>query len=332
MKNGVTELFPDRIPELLALRSPEGFFPIWQTGEWARFLLKSGWAERCFFVESKGIWGFFELRSVGLGKFGLFCVGGPVSAEGADRGDFSQKLRSLAMECGATFVQYEAVTEVDVPGFGPGEYRHFLEKRTLLLDLSGTEDEILSQMKEKGRYNIRLAEKRGVTVRMSDGNENDLAAFFALLSETLSRDGFSGNSLGYYREMLRMLQENDSGGLFVAEKDGEPVAAAIATFVGGTATYYYGASTSDNEKRRDMPAYALQWEMMREGKRRGCSVYDFLGIAPEGKADHPLSGVTDFKLKFGGEIRQWPESRIMVVRPWAYRALLLARRLKRILK
>lgn len=325
MKNGVTELFPDRIPALSDHRSPEGFFPVWQTAEWSRFLLKSGWAKRCFFVDSPGAWGFFELRSLGLGKYGLFCVGGPVVTEGADLEDFSQNLRSLAVATGAVFVQCEAVSEVDVPGFGRGEYRHFLEKRTLLLDLARNEEEILAQMKEKGRYNVRLAQKRGVTVRISDGNDEDVGAFFGLLSETLERDGFSGNSLGYYREMVRMLGGSNSGGLFVAEKNGQPVAAAIATFVGSTATYYYGASTSDNEKRRDMPAYALQWEMMMEGKRRGCSVYDFLGIAPEGEPNHPLSGVTDFKLKFGGEIREWPESRIMVVRPWAYRTLRLAK-------
>lgn len=239
----------------------------------------------------------------------------------ADLAEFSQTLADLAHSTGAVFIQYEPLSEVDVPGFFQGEYRHFLEKYTLLLDLRPTEDEILAQMKEKGRYNVRLSLKRGVTVRKSDGNEADVKAFFDLLSETLDRDGFSGNSYAYYDELVRTLNSSGTGGLFVAEKDGCAVAAAIATFVGTTATYYYGASTSDNEKRRDMPAYALQWEMMMEGKRRGCETYDFLGMAPEAAVDHPLAGVTDFKLKFGGSPRVWPESRIMIVRPWAYRIL-----------
>lgn len=243
--------------------------------------------------------------------------------------EFALAISDLAREIGAVFVQYEPLEEIDLPGFEKGEYRHFLEKRTLLLDLSADESSILVQMKEKGRYNVRLALKRGVTVRKSDGNESDVRAFFDLLSETLDRDGFSGNSFEYYLELVRALNASDSGALFLAEKDGEPIAAAITTFVGGTATYYYGASTSDNEKRRDMPAYALQWEMMLEGKRRGCSVYDFLGVAPEGEADHPLAGVTDFKLKFGGEIRQWPESRIMVVRPGQYALLRWVRKIRK---
>lgn len=119
---------------------------------------------------------------------------------------------------------------MEIPGFSKGEYRHFLEKTTLLLDLRPSEDEILAQMKEKGRYNVRLAIKRGVRVRISDGNEADLKSFFDLLSETLDRDGFSGNSLAYYRELVKTLNEVDCGGLFIAEKDGYAVAAAVATY------------------------------------------------------------------------------------------------------
>lgn len=187
-------------------------------------------------------------------------------------------------------------------------------------------------MKEKGRYNVRISQKRGVKVRFSDGNEGDVRKFFELLSDTLNRDGFSGNSYGYYLDLVRMLTESGLGGLFVAEKDGVATAAAIATFSGGTATYYYGASTSDNALRRDMPAYALQWEMMLEGKRRGCVAYDFLGMAPPGSVGHPLEGVTDFKLKFGGVPKRWPDTRILMLRPWAYRLLVCARKLRGLLK
>lgn len=143
---------------------------------------------------------------------------------------FSKTVSKLARETGAVFVQYEPISEIDVPGFSKGEYRHFLEKTTLLLDLRPSEDEILAQMKEKGRYNVRLAIKRGVTVRKSDGKEADVKAFFDLLSETLDRDGFSGNSLAYYEELVRTLNEADCGGLFIAEKGGSAVAAAIATY------------------------------------------------------------------------------------------------------
>ena len=139
--------------------------------------------------------------------------------EDADLEKFSKAVRNLAHATGAVFVQCEPLSDIEIPGFSKGEYRHFLEKTTLLVDLRPSEDEILAQMKEKGRYNVRLAIKRGVTVRKSDGNETDLKAFFDLLSETLDRDGFSGNSLAYYRELADALNAADAGGLFIAEKD-----------------------------------------------------------------------------------------------------------------
>ncbi len=248
MHEGILELSPNSPAGLLELPFEEGSFPIWQTEFWNRFLLRSGWTDRGFFVyvgaiDDPDVAGYFELRSIGLGQTGVFCVGGPFfqterrlsrESDVFEKNalfEFSRKLRNLASSCGALFVQYEPLVEVDFPGFRKGEYRHFLEKSTLLLDLRSSEDEILSQMKEKGRYNVRLAQKRGVSVRFSDGNDSDVETFFRLLSETLSRDGFSGNSLEYYRELVRALTSEGIGGLFIAEKDGESVAAAIATFI-----------------------------------------------------------------------------------------------------
>jgi peptidoglycan pentaglycine glycine transferase (the first glycine) len=295
--------------------------------------VRSAWAKKGFFVRAGEISGFFELRSVGFGFFGLFCIGGPtVSAKSADGLKFYEAARELAHREKVLFVQVEPISEGDIPGFQKGEYRHFLEKTTVLLDLSVPEAEILAQMKEKGRYNVRLAEKRGITVRMAEPTEENVGEFARLLRQTLERDGFSGNSAAYYLELVRTLDYEKAGGLFFAEKDDEVLAAAITSFYGGTATYYYGASTSDNEKRRDMPAYALQWGMILEAKKRGCSIYDFLGIAPEGSTGHPLAGVTDFKLKFGGTVQKWPEARILIVRPWAYGAMMSLRGFFRIFR
>lgn len=245
---------------------------VWQSAWWNDFLVRTGWARSGAFVESSDgsgrVSARFELRSVGLGLTGMFSVGGPETSGNPGTSawkDFSKNARREAEIAGAAFVQIEPLSEnPGIPGFSGGEYRHFLEKRTLLIDLSQSEESILGQMKEKGRYNVRLAEKRGVSVRMAEPTEENVAEFLRLLRETLERDGFSGNSSGYYLELVRTLDAENAGGLFFAEKGGEVVAAAITTFWKGTATYYYGASTSDNEKRRDMPAYLLQWEMMRE--------------------------------------------------------------------
>ena len=183
-------------------------------------------------------------------------------------------------------------------------------------------------MKQKGRYNIRLAEKHGVMIEHADRDDPEgLADFMRLLQETLSRDGFSGNSTEYYRALLAS-RSGKSEGLYLAKKDGETIAAAILVIEGTTAVYYYGASTSDNEKRKFMPAYLLQWEMMRAAKASGCQVYDFLGIAPEGTQNHRLAGVSDFKRKFGGREAVFPEKWIRVKQPAAFLVLSALRKIR----
>ncbi len=175
---------------------------------------------------------------------------------------------------------------------------------TLVIDLLPDEGTILSQMKEKGRYNIRLAVKKGVTVRQGRVDE-----LYPILVETAQRDGFAIHPQEVYEAMLETFG-NDAG-LLVAEADGEVLCGGIFLFTGQTGIYYYGASRS--EKRELMAPYLLQWEAMRLAKEHGCTQYDLLGIADPGVENHPLAGVTEFKSKFGGEVRQYAGARKMVV-------------------
>jgi lipid II:glycine glycyltransferase (peptidoglycan interpeptide bridge formation enzyme) len=165
-------------------------------------------------------------------------------------------------------------------------------KTTLLLDITKSDEEILAQMKEKGRYNIRLAEKKGVKVR--EGNIEEL---YPLFLETSKRDGFHIHSKHVYEKMLSSLHNNIL--LLVAEYEGRVISAGIFTFYHNVGTYYYGASS--NEYRNVMAPYLIQWRAIQEAKKRGCTTYDFLGIADEGVKNHPWASVTEFKLKFGGK-------------------------------
>ncbi len=178
----------------------------------------------------------------------------------------------------------------------------FQPQHSLAVDLLGSEDEILAQMKQKGRYNIRLAEKKGVKIVRSAGGDSDLAAnvseFYRLLTETTERDGFSGHKEGYYLRMLEVL--GDKAALYLAEWEGKVIAGAIVTYFGDVATYYYGVSS--NEFRSVMAPYLLHWEAMKEAKGRGFEWYDLFGIAPAGEEKgHSWEGVTEFKRKFGGQ-------------------------------
>lgn len=164
---------------------------------------------------------------------------------------------------------------------------------TLMLDLSLSAEEILAQMKPKGRYNIRLAEKKGVVIVQ----EKNIKNFWKLMKETAKRDGFASCKKHTYQDMLDAFGD-DSILLTAFSSDGIVLASKIFTVANGMAVYYYGASSSSH--RHFMAPYLLQWKAMQWAKEKGASVYDFLGISPENDEHHKLSSVADFKLKFGG--------------------------------
>ncbi|MEJ5311862.1 MAG: peptidoglycan bridge formation glycyltransferase FemA/FemB family protein [Anaerolineae bacterium] len=179
--------------------------------------------------------------------------------------------------------------------------------RTIIVDIAPTEDVILAQMRSKTRYNIRLAERKGVTVRQ--GTVDDTAAFYALMRETGSRDKFGIHSEAYYRRVFELFLPTGHAALLLAEVEGELVAALVVFGLGAKAWYLYGAS-SDRHRER-MPAYALQWAAIRWAKARGCTVYDLWGIpdfdeetleAQFAERSDNLWGVYRFKRGFGGKV------------------------------
>jgi len=175
----------------------------------------------------------------------------------------------------------------------------FYPQDTLLVDLNPSEDEILAQMKQKGRYNIRLANKKGVEIEKVQNAdiEKYINDFYELLLETTKRDGFSGHGKDYYLDMLGIL--GGAAALYVAKFEGKVLAAAIITYFDETATYYYGVS--GNHMRNLMAPYLLHWKIMQDSKKAGYKYYDLFGIAANGaEKGHAWEGVTNFKRKFGG--------------------------------
>lgn len=109
-------------------------------------------------------------------------------------------------------------------GFKPGEYKHFIEKHTAIIDLGQDEEVILAKMKPKGRYNIGVAKKAGVSIEQVPYSEANLDIFYGLLGETLERDGFAANSREYFRIFLQYLEKQGLGGLFLATRENEVIA------------------------------------------------------------------------------------------------------------
>jgi len=197
--------------------------------------------------------------------------------------------------------------------------------RTVIVNLRGSEDEILARMKQKCRYNIRLAEKKGVIVRPWD----DLEAFHRMLLITGERDVFGVHSLAYYRRAYELFHPAGMCELLVAEHADKPLAALMAFASGKCAWYFYGAST--DEERNRMPTYLLQWEAMRWAKERGCENYDLWGVPDEDEAtleghfttrSDGLWGVYRFKRGFGGELKRAAQAMDRVYNPLLYRLYL----------
>jgi len=173
-------------------------------------------------------------------------------------------------------------------------------RRTIIIDLCSSEEELLARMKQKWRYNIRLSERKGVTVRT--GGAADIAAFHALMQVTGARDRFGIHTEEYYRRAWTLFAGEERVRLLLASYDGQLLAGLMAFAFNGQAWYMYGASS--DERRDLMPNHQLQWRAMQWARERGCTQYDLWGITdldPD-SASAELTGVQRFKEGFGGEV------------------------------
>ena len=180
-----------------------------------------------------------------------------------------------------------------------------------LVDLTGTEEEILEKMHSKWRYNIRLSERKGVVIHRYLGNDINLSEkidkFYELTKITNARDGNASHSKAYYADLIKSSAEEVSAGkdvpvisLYIAEHEGEEIASIMTLFSHDEAIYLYGASS--NNKRNLMPNHLLQWTAMKDAKAYGSKYYDMYGMPPEGKDEnHPMHGLYMFKANFGGK-------------------------------
>jgi len=197
--------------------------------------------------------------------------------------------------------------------------------RTITLSLEGSEEDILARMKQKCRYNIRLAEKKGISIRSWD----DLDGFYQLMKVTGGRDGFGVHALEYYRKAYELFHPSGLAELLLAEFEDRPLAALMVFASGERSWYLYGAS--NDEERNRMPAYLLQWQAIRWAKERGCQEYDLWGVPDEDEdvleaqfenRNDGLWGVYRFKRGFGGQVKRAAQALDRVYMPLLYRLYL----------
>ncbi|NMB57165.1 aminoacyltransferase [Candidatus Beckwithbacteria bacterium] len=175
---------------------------------------------------------------------------------------------------------------------------HLTADLTLQLDLTLSEEDLLKQMRKNTRYEVRQAEKMGITVIKSK-NPKDIEPFYKHQIELAQKHKFVPFSFDFLDKQFKTFVEDEQVLLFHSYLDKKLLASAFIIFYNGEAVYHYGISTEDNQK---LPgAYACQWEAIKEAKNQGMQKYNFWGIAPKDDLNHRFAGVSLFKRGFGGE-------------------------------
>jgi peptidoglycan pentaglycine glycine transferase (the first glycine) len=234
-----------------------------------------------------------------------------VKAEARKRGAFMLKIEP-SVEDGDT----RWLTALHKRGFRPTPYSsHF--RHEWVLDLRPDEKTLLAGMKEKWRYNIRLAGRKGVSVRRGEG-QADIDTFYRLYETTSTRDEFFIHDKTHYENVMRLYSPGDRAALFLAEYEGEAIAGIIVLRFGRWSWYMYGASS--NEHRNLMPNHLLQWNAMQWARSHGCWYYNFRGIPDVLEEGEDLWGVYVFKRGFGGYALRSLETHDLVYQPLIYAA------------
>ncbi len=228
-------------------------------------------------------------------------------SEGSE--NFLRRAAEIARKEKSIFLKIEPLKFFSQKVFDARESSRLQPRKIVFLALARTEEELLRAMHEKTRYNVRLAEKKGVLVKGSNNFEN----FWNILRETSTRDKFYLHEKPHYEKLIQVRSEDFSNELFFAEYQGEIVAAAMINFYGPsrTATYLHGASS--NKNREVMGPSLLHWRIIQEAKSRGCLRYDFGGVDAK-----KWPGITRFKTGFGGDFIEYPQASDIVYRPFLY--------------
>ncbi len=294
---------------------------IWQRKSRWKMLIDSWQAENLFDID----WIKVEKRKVSLWEYWLFVIW--IEEKISDKN--KKDLLNLCKKENTLFIQIETINYKNKlfdlqKEFSVWYYKKFITPYTAVIGLDNSEDEILKNMKQKWRYNIRLAVKKWVVVKEVSKTKENIKEFYNLMLETTSRDNFFWNKLEFYEVFLNSL-ENSS--LLLAYKGEKVICGWIFIFDKDVSIYYYWASTSSKEYRNLMAPYLLQWEAIKRAKNYWSVLYDFLWVSEPNKKNTSLSWVTDFKLKLTKDVRDVSNSYIFVNKRLKYFFILLLRKL-----
>ncbi len=302
----------------LLLKLPDAH--ILQTSQWAAAKAQNGWQPLYFWAgksldapEALTLILKRQVSFLGLKFTVLYCPKGPVldwkNAQLVEETlqflqDFAKKERAIFIkidpdvligtgESGGDDLQIPKRLDARGWRFSQDQIQF---RNTVLIDLRQSEEELLAAMKQKTRYNIRLAAKKGVVIR--EGKADELPMLYKMYAETAVRDDFVIRGEDYYLETWRIFLEAGMAKILIAEAEDQPIAALILFYFNGTCRYMYGMSTA--QARELMPNYLLQWEAIRLSKSLACQSYDLWGAPDVFDESDSMWGVYRFKQGFNG--------------------------------
>jgi peptidoglycan pentaglycine glycine transferase (the first glycine) len=296
-----------------------------QTWEWGQFKGRWGWTPRYFLNEEHTAATLVLRRTFSPLKLNILYVPRGPALDYSDGALVDQVLGDLvavARRDRAIFVKIDP--DLDQPDRSillDRGWRYSAEqiqfRNTMLIDLTRGEDELLAAMKPKTRYNVRLAQKKGVEIR--PGDLGDLDLLYHLYAETARRDGFIIRPIDYYRDAWGSFIQSGLAHPLIAAVAGQAIAGLILFHFADRAWYMYGMSSALH--REKMPNHLLQWEAMRWAKAHGCTVYDLWGAPDELNESDAMWGVYKFKEGLGADFAPHAGAHDFVVsRPgyWLY--------------
>ncbi len=322
----------------IAASEPNTFLQSWQ---WGEFHARTGHAIRRLGIYDGDVpvgCALVILIKARRGSF-LFCPHGPVLRAGTDAAAafkaLARSLRELAQESKCHFIRMSTLllkSDEHERIFRELGFRsapiHMHPELAWILDVAPGEDALLRGMRKTTRYSIKRAESDGVEIRLSADPE-DVETFWTVYRATVDRQHFTPFSKDYLRKEFEAFASDGQAAWFFGSYRGDVISAAMIVFDRHSGYYHQGASIQKYPKIT--ASYLLQWRAIQEAKRRGCSQYNFWGVAPEGRPRHPWAGLSLFKKGFGGRAEEYVHAQDLVLSPryWLTWGVETARRMRR---
>ena len=309
-----------------------------QSWEWGEFRKKTGVkVERVgFFDNGKLVRGmqvtFHDIPVIGR-KLGYFPKG-PMPDE-----EQLSVLQQLGRKYNALFIKMEPNIAQPVGGLsahdkivkfllehGATPGRPLFTRYTFTLDLTKSEEKLMDQLSSKTRYNVKLAQKKGVQIYENTTSEG-MEQYITILEETTKRQGFYAHSPAYFRTLWKTLGDSGIIRIFNAVYEDTVVASWVMFIFNGVLYYPYGASSSQH--RDVMASNLMMWEMIRFGKAMGCHTFDMWGaLGPDANEKDPFFGFHRFKKGYGSVLTEFIGTYDLILDPIFYKVFRVVEELR----